>query len=133
MQLDLKSPTPLYAQLAASLKQGVANGRYRPGDALPSVRALAGEHGINPNTVMRAYQLLEQAGIIITRRGKGIFLTPNAPALCNRELGRADLDRLAALIIRLQAQGISATAIQATVRRALTESGRKNDGQPALG
>lgn len=133
MRLDLKSPVPLYAQLAAALKQAVAAGRYRPGDPLPSVRALAGTHGINPNTVMRAYQILEQADIITTRRGKGIFLSPNAPALCNRELGRADLDRLAALIARLRAQGVGAAAIQATVKRALAESEQENDGQPALG
>lgn len=127
MQVDPKSPVPIYAQVVEALKQAVAQGRYRAGEALPSVRALAAELRINPNTVMRAYQLLELTGFTATRRGKGIFVADNAPALCRRELGRADLTRLEKLVAQLRGQGVGAAAIQAAVKRALAEHSRQED------
>lgn len=72
--IDPNSGTPVYLQIYRQVKQAVAAGVLRPGDQLPSVRALAVELVINPNTVARAYQELERDGVIETIRGKGAFV-----------------------------------------------------------
>ena len=119
MRIDPRSPVPIYAQLMELLKRDIARGQYQPGDLLPSVRALATELAINPNTVMHTYQRLEMKGIITTRRGKGIFLTPGAPALCRKEIGVAGLQTLGQTVGELMQRGMSETEIMMTVKKAL--------------
>lgn len=72
--LDYKSRKPLYDQLSESVERMAACGVLSEGSRLPSVRALAEELAINPNTVQKAYRMLEQNGIIQTVPGKGSFL-----------------------------------------------------------
>jgi GntR family transcriptional regulator len=119
MRIDPKSPVPINAQVVDGIKRQVLQGHYSPGEMLPSVRALAGTLAINPNTVMRAYQMLEFAGIISTRRGKGVYLTEKAPALCRREFGTADLHRLDELVARLLAQQVPPATVLNRVQQAL--------------
>lgn len=71
--LDFKSRLPIYEQLCRMITQMVALGALDPGEPLPSVRALAKQLDINPNTVQKAYRMLEQQGIINTVPGKGSF------------------------------------------------------------
>ena len=73
-QLDPKSAVPLYEQLAVRLKAAVATGELKAGDALPSVRQLAGRLRINPATVVQAYRELEQQGFLELRQGAGTFV-----------------------------------------------------------
>lgn len=72
--LDPKSPVPLYEQIALRIKAGVATGELRPGDALPSVRQLAGKLRINPATAVQAYRGLEEEGFVELRQGAGTFI-----------------------------------------------------------
>ena len=72
--VDPRSPTPLYAQIAARLRVAVASGELKPGDALPSVRQLAGKLRINPATVVQAYRELEVEGLVSTKQGAGSFV-----------------------------------------------------------
>ena len=72
--LDMKSRVPIYEQLYQSILRLSALGAMLPGEQLPSVRALAQELGVNPNTVQKAYQLLEHDGYICSVPGKGSFL-----------------------------------------------------------
>ena len=72
--LNAVSGTPIYRQIVDQTCQLVASGRLRPGEHLPSVRALAGELGINPMTVSKAYSLLERDGIVARRRGFGMVV-----------------------------------------------------------
>lgn len=72
--LDPKSAVPLYEQIAVRLKALVATGELHPGDALPSVRQLAGRHRINPATVVQAYRALEAEGFVEMRHGAGTFV-----------------------------------------------------------
>jgi len=67
----LDSPVPLVEQIVAGLRSAIASGELRPGDALPTVRQLAADLGINLNTVARAYRTLEGHGLVTTRRGRG--------------------------------------------------------------
>lgn len=73
-QIDPRSPTPLYAQIAARLKLAVASGELRPGEALPSVRQLAARLRVNPATVVQAYRELETEGFVEMRQGAGTFV-----------------------------------------------------------
>src|SRR5205823_2190185 len=77
--VDPRSPTPLYAQIATRLRVAIAAGELRPGEALPSVRQLAGRLRINPATVVQAYRELEMEGLVNTRQGAGTFVQDVAP------------------------------------------------------
>lgn len=68
------SAEPVFQQIVGSVKRAAATGRLRTGDKLPSVRELAKELVVNPNTVARAYQVLEAEGVTVSRRGAGTFV-----------------------------------------------------------
>jgi len=72
--IDPRSPTPLYEQIAARIRVAVAAGDFRSGDALPSVRDLSRRLRVNPATVVQAYRELEGDGFVDTRRGAGTFV-----------------------------------------------------------
>lgn len=74
-QLDLQSRTPIYQQLKEKILRLIMAGAIGPGDPLPSVRVMARELGINPNTVAKAYQDLEKSGLIYSVAGKGSFIS----------------------------------------------------------
>ena len=74
-RLDLKSGVPVYRQIIDQVHAGRASGAIRPGDQLPTVRQLAVDLSINPNTVMRAYRELELTGALTTHQGTGTFIT----------------------------------------------------------
>ena len=74
MNVDPRSHIPIYLQIADGIRAAVAAGLYRPGEALPSLRALAIDVQVNPNTVQRAYDQLERDGLIYSQRGKGLFV-----------------------------------------------------------
>lgn len=77
--LDLESEEPIYSQLRNQVVAGIARGELKPGEALPSVRSLAADIGINFHTVNKAYQLLKQEGFILIHRQKGVVINPEGP------------------------------------------------------
>jgi GntR family transcriptional regulator len=74
LHVSFSSGVPVYLQIVQQVKSAAASGALRPGDALPSVRALAEDLRINRNTAARAYTELESEGVIETRQGSGCFL-----------------------------------------------------------
>jgi GntR family transcriptional regulator len=72
--LDLHSGVPVYRQLIDQVRGGIASGSLTAGDQLPTVRQLAVDLAINPNTVMRAYRELELGGLLETHQGTGTFI-----------------------------------------------------------
>lgn len=74
MHIDPKSRIPIYEQISTQIRERIASGVYAAGESLPSLRSLAVEIGVNPNTVQRAYEELERRGIVESRRGVGIFV-----------------------------------------------------------
>ncbi|MBN8809016.1 MAG: GntR family transcriptional regulator [Sphingomonas sp.] len=70
--------SPVYIRLRGTIAAGILRGEYRTGDQLPSVRALAAEHGANPLTVAKAYQSFQDDGYVEVRRGVGMFVLPGA-------------------------------------------------------
>ena len=71
----------IYAQIVEKLQKKIVSGEFSPGDRLPSVRALAEEAGVNPNTMMRALAELESKNLLFTMRGNGKFITLDAEAI----------------------------------------------------
>lgn len=81
--------SPAYLRLRSTIAAAILAGDYADGDPLPSVRALAAEHGLNPLTVAKAYQSFQDDGLVIVRRGIGMFVAAGASAklrLSEREL-----------------------------------------------
>ena len=74
-RVDTSSGMPIYLQLIDQVRHFIARGLLRPGDEMPSVRALATAQRINPNTVAHAYRQLESDGIICKRRGMGTYVS----------------------------------------------------------
>lgn len=82
LTFDFSSPVPLYMQLRNQVVIGIAEGRLKPGEKLPTIRLLAEESGINMMTVSKAYQLLKQEGYIVTdrRSGASVAVKESVPA-----------------------------------------------------
>jgi len=75
LQLDTKSSVPFYRQVIDQVKTAIAIGRLQPGDRLPTVRQLAVDLSINPNTVSRGYRELELTGLVESQMGSGTFVS----------------------------------------------------------
>ena len=75
LMLDLHSGTPVYRQIMDQVRGGIASGALAAGDQLPTVRQLAVDLEINPNTVVRAYRELELGGLLETHQGTGTFIS----------------------------------------------------------
>ncbi|MFN8099899.1 MAG: GntR family transcriptional regulator [Dermatophilaceae bacterium] len=95
--LDLTDPTPPYEQLRRQVASLIETGQLAMGERLPPVRQLARDLGIAPGTVARAYQELEQAGLVTTRRGGGTTVAP--VSLSPSRLARTRLDAAAATFV----------------------------------
>jgi GntR family transcriptional regulator len=75
LHLDFRSGLPIYIQIMNQIESQVLGGTLKPGDQLPTVRAMASELRVNFNTVARAYRLLDEAHIISTQQGRGTYIT----------------------------------------------------------
>ncbi len=92
------SDTPIYRQITDQVRLGAATGKLKVGDSLPSVRGLAEQLVINPNTVARAYSDLAREGLIETRAGKGVFVIQKRKVFTRQE-GRRRLEPLIEMLI----------------------------------
>lgn len=75
MGWNFQADRPIYAQLMEEIKHRIISGVYKPGEKMPSVRELAAEASVNPNTMQRAFAQLEQEGLLYTQRTSGRFVT----------------------------------------------------------
>lgn len=106
IHLDYRDTRPIYEQVKDGLRKLMVTGMLRPGDKLPSVRSLAVELAINPNTIQRAYSQLEAEGYILSVSGKGTFV---AELQDQNDLRRAELEeKLRPLREELRSLGMTA-------------------------
>ena len=75
MPWELNEDRPIYAQLIEQIQRQIISGAYQPGERLPSVRDLAAQAGVNPNTMQRALSELERSGLVFTQRTSGRYIT----------------------------------------------------------
>src|SRR5690349_22899759 len=95
IRLDLRSNIPIYTQIVEQIRRQVASAEIKPGDQLPTVRALASELRVNFNTVARAYRLLDEARIISTQQGRGTYILEEPAPEIAEHLRSESLDTLA--------------------------------------
>ena len=87
-RIDPQAPLPIFEQLVYQVKDAVARGDLDEGSKLPSVRHLAREVSVNPNTVVKAYSILERDGVIRRRQGAGCYITGKTNNLNSRQRAR---------------------------------------------
>jgi len=115
--IDPRSPTPIYDQIAASVRVAVAAGELEPDRALPSVRQLAARLRINPATVAQAYRLLESEGFVDIRQGAGTFVRNIGTTRQVRER-EAEASRLVRqLLAEAAGRGLTADLLEAALRK----------------
>lgn len=106
IHLDYRDSRPIYQQVKDSLRRHVVTGVLLPGDKLPSVRALAGQLSINPNTIQRAYAELEAEGYVVSVTGKGNFVAEGDTQ--NQARRQELLAKMRPMIEELKALGMTA-------------------------
>ena len=95
IHLDFRSGLPIYIQIMNQIEGQVLGGTLKPGDQLPTVRAMASELRVNFNTVARAYRMLDEAHIISTQQGRGTYITEVPPPEVTERLRQETLEALA--------------------------------------
>jgi GntR family transcriptional regulator len=129
VKIDPGSHVPIYRQIAQGMGSAIAAGIYRPGEALPSQRALAVEIQVNPNTVQRAYDELLRQGVVHAQRGKGLFVADQAMASAQNQAQQTVSQALVAAIRAAQAAGMSTKTIRSLFSAALDRAGIEESSQ----
>lgn len=120
-QLDLRSGVPVYRQIMDQVLGAIASGRLVSGDQIPTVRQLAVDLSINPNTVIRAYRELEIRGFLDTHQGSGTFISAQRVERDDEERQRK-LDAIASdTIARAGAEGFTAQQVLDRLKALLAE------------
>jgi GntR family transcriptional regulator len=123
--LDQRSGVPVYRQIIDQVLGGIAAGKLRAGDQLPTVRQLAVDLAINPNTVVRAYRELEIREVLATQQGTGTFLTDKKPPADELERRRRIGQLCGELLSRAGAEGITLPEIIEQLTELQNESERR--------
>ena len=108
LKVDPRSATPIYEQVMRQVRHAVSTGAAERGAALPSVRKLAVELRVNPNTVARAYRELEAEGVVETRRGQGTFVAGSGRRLSDAQRRRSLAPLLDEALVEARALGFDA-------------------------
>ena len=119
LRVDPSAPEPLFEQIVRRVKEAVAGGELAPRDRLPSVRELARELAINPNTVARAYEALEREAVIVRRQGAGCFVTDRPSPLSAAERRRRLRELARRAVTEAFHLGFDADAVETAVRSEL--------------
>lgn len=105
--VDVRSGVPIYMQILNQVKRATASGLLKPGDQMPSVRELALELTVNPNTIAKAYQELERDGVIKTVRGIGTFVAEKEVKIVYEERVKVLLTAIDKVLIEAHHLGFS--------------------------
>jgi GntR family transcriptional regulator len=104
--LDPANGAPIYRQIIRQIENAILSGRMRPGDRLPTIRALAVELKTNPNTIAKAYGELEIRGILATQVGSGTFISGKKPVPEDDSLGRKIREVLGRFVREMDSLGV---------------------------
>lgn len=120
MPWNLDSSRPIYLQIIARVQMDIITGRYQPGDKLPSVRDLAQEAAVNPNTMQKALSELERSGLIYSQRTSGRFITEDKELIhqMKKELAAAEVS---AFVAHMKQLGITPEEIRQLLAETIEE------------
>lgn len=113
LSLDLQSRQPIYEQLIFKLSELISLGALAPDEQLPSVRTLARDLGVNPNTVQKAYQELERRKVIYSVAGKGSFITSGDGAL--QMLAKQNMSKIHEALLEGRRTGLTKPQVMSAV------------------
>lgn len=125
LEIDTHDGVPIYLQIVEQIKRNIAMGRLKPEEGLPSVRQLAVELMINPNTVARAYLELEHEGLICKRQGQGTFVSGEAVEASRREQRKLVAALLEKAIVEAVSSGMAPEEIEEQCRTLIQRSQHK--------
>ena len=127
MKWQFSNDAPIYAQLIEQIKVGIVSGAFPPGERLPSVRDLATEAGVNPNTMQRALAELERDGLVYSPRTTGRFVTEDKTMIetAKRSLAERHVKTFLAAMLRL---GFQREEIMTLLRQETGEEGESHGG-----
>ena len=128
LTIDRSLDNPVYEQVADQVRQLVASGALSPGTALPSVRQLAGDLGVNLNTIARAYRLLEGERFLVIRNRAGVVVAAPADEIEHSARARL-LDQIRVTLARLRQAGMTTEELLSITRREVLaiEGDKEND------
>lgn len=120
MTWNLDSSRPIYLQIIERVQMDIITGRYQPGDKLPSVRDLAQEAAVNPNTMQKALSELERSGLIYSQRTSGRFITEDKELIhqMKKELAAAEVS---AFVAHMKQLGITPEEIRQLLAETIEE------------
>ena len=127
MKWEFSGDAPIYSQLTAQITVGIVSGAFPPGERLPSVRDLATEAGVNPNTMQRALTELERLGLVFSQRTAGRFVTEDETMInaAKRSLAEEQIRSFLAAMVRL---GYGREEIMTLVKQEASEEERNHVG-----
>ena len=123
-RLDSESGVPVYRQIIDQVLGGIAAGSLRAGDQLPTVRQLAVDLSVNPNTVIRAYRELEIRDMLSSQQGTGTFVTAKKPERDDEERQRRLAQIAGEAVARAGAEGFSVQELMRRLREMSSERGK---------
>lgn len=121
LHVDPADAVPIYDQVVRQIKFTVAQGAIKPGNRVPSVRELARELAINPNTVARAYQQLQADGVLETVRGLGMEVSAGAVEPCRKERRQLVRARLRQTLAEARRSGLKDSELRELIESELLE------------
>ncbi|MBI4908418.1 MAG: GntR family transcriptional regulator [Acidobacteria bacterium] len=127
--IDLHSGVPVYRQIIDQITGGIATGDLRPGDQLPTVRQLAVDLTVNPNTVVRAYRELEIRGVLETQQGTGTFIGERKPEGAALERQRQLTQLVSEFVARAGASGFTLQELLAELQELASDRGKPEKGK----
>ena len=119
--VDMRDRKPIYEQLIDTIRTLAVQGHLKPDEHLPSVRQLAAELAINPNTIQKAYAELERQNVIYSLPGRGNFISPDIGSVAKQERQR-QLEALGVLLRQAQNAGVEKSEIQKLLDAVYSES-----------
>ena len=120
MHIEFNDKTPIYLQIMDLVKMDIVTGKLKAKDKLPSVREMATNLNVNPNTLQRSYQELERLGIVYTQRGMGTFVGEEENMVDNlkKEMAKEVID---SFILRMKSLGFTDNEIIKSVSKETME------------
>jgi GntR family transcriptional regulator len=130
LEIDFRSGIPIYLQVVERIKERLASGQLKPGDQLPTVRALASDLRVNFNTIARAYRIMDEAGIISTQQGRGTYiLEMPSPEVIGNIRTQALQDLTQRYIADVERLGVAPDELKNTLNEQLARQ-RETDSLP---
>ncbi len=121
-RIDASNGLAIYDQISRQIKFAIAHGAIRPGELIPSVRELANQVAVNPNTVARAYRDLQVEGVLEPLRGEGLRVTKGALATCRQDRRSLLKSRLRGAIAECRTGGLETSEIRTLVDEVLQDT-----------